>query len=66
VNLEKHAFVGRRALLAEKKSGPQWNLVGLEIDWLSLEREYGRVDLVPQVAGRASRTAVPVYQESGR
>jgi aminomethyltransferase len=52
VDLDKPAFVGRQALLAEKARGPAWNLVGLEIDWLSL---------VPQVTGRASRSAVPVY-----
>jgi glycine cleavage system aminomethyltransferase T len=33
----------------------------LEIDWRSLESEYRRVDLVPQVVGRASRAAIPVY-----
>jgi glycine cleavage system T protein (aminomethyltransferase) len=62
VNLEKPTFVGRQALLAEHKRGSPWSLAGLEIDWLSMESEFARVDLVPQVAGRASRSAVPVYQ----
>jgi aminomethyltransferase len=34
----------------------------LEIDWRSLEAEFRRVDLVPQVVGRASRTAIPIYK----
>jgi aminomethyltransferase len=35
--------------------------VGLDIDWEALEVVFGEVDLVPRVAGRASRSAVPVY-----
>ena len=62
VDLGKPAFTGRKALLAEKARGSTWSLAGLDIDWLSLEAEYARVDLAPQVAGRASRSAVPVYQ----
>ncbi|MCW5873740.1 MAG: aminomethyltransferase family protein [Anaerolineales bacterium] len=37
------------------------SLVGLEVDWHDLERLFGEANLPPQVAGRASRTAVPVY-----
>jgi aminomethyltransferase len=48
-------------LLGDKAKGVPWNLVGLEVDWPSLEREFGRVELVPQVTGRASRAAIPVY-----
>ena len=45
----------------ESSRGHSWSIVGLEIDWLSLEDEFRRVDLVPQVVGRASRVATPVY-----
>ena len=31
------------------------------MDWHDLERLFGEANLPPQVAGRASRTAVPVY-----
>jgi aminomethyltransferase len=62
VALDKVDFVGRRALLAEKETGSRWQFVGLEVDWLSLEKLYGAVDLTPQVAGRASRAAVPIYK----
>lgn len=62
VRLEKPAFVGQKALKAEMARGPKWTMVGLELDWLDLERVFSRWDLVPQVAGRASRNAVPVYR----
>ena len=63
VDLRKEAFVGRRALAEEKRRGSPWQLVGLEVDWVSLEALFGEVDLVPRVAGRASRLAVPVYRD---
>ena len=62
VDLEKAPFVGQKALIEEKQRGSVWNLVGLEVEWPALESEYARVNLAPQVAGRASRTAVPIYQ----
>ncbi len=62
VNLEKGAFIGRQALLAEKIKGPAWKLAGLEVSWPALEAAFGRVDLPPQVTGRASRAPVPLYK----
>jgi len=62
VKLEKGDFIGRKALQKEKQAGSRWALVGLEVDWTSIENVYGRYDLAPQIAGRASRLAVPVYQ----
>lgn len=64
VDLEKENFVGQRALIEEKRRGSAWRLVGLEVDWNDLEAVYGRWGLTPQVAGRASRAAVPVYRGS--
>lgn len=66
VRLEKSSFVGRQALASEFARGSSWALVGLELDWLDLERVFGRWDLVPQVAGRASRNAVPVYRRGAK
>ncbi len=63
VDLEKGDFVGRKALLAEKQTGSKWKLVGLEVDWDSLQALFGRYDLAPQLSGRASRLAVPLYRE---
>jgi aminomethyltransferase len=64
VNLHGADFVGCRALAAERKRPPKWRFVGLEVGWNDLERLYAEVGLPPQVAGRASRSAVPIYRES--
>lgn len=62
VDLSKNFFIGNKALEQQLSNGIQWKVVGLEVEWSSLEKEYGRVDLVPQVAGRASRSSIPVYK----
>lgn len=62
VDFAKSNFVGKKHLLKELNRGSGYFFAGLEIDWQDLEREYARYDLVPQVAGRASRTPVPVYR----
>ena len=61
VSLEKTDFIGKRALLAEKKAGSRWKYVGLEVNWDPLETLYTEVGLTPQLAGRASRASAPVY-----
>jgi aminomethyltransferase len=61
VDLSKGSFVGRRALQEQLTRGLKWAFVGVEVQWESLETLFGKVGLVPQLAGRASRTAVPVY-----
>jgi aminomethyltransferase len=61
VRLEKDYFVGRDALLAEWKHGPEWSFVGLEIDYVSLEQVYAEFGLPPQLPGMAWRTSVPIY-----
>lgn len=62
VKLDRGDFIGRRALAAEKARGSTWRFVGVQYDWPSLEKLFAEEDLPPQVAGRASRSAVPVYQ----
>ena len=62
VALDAGPFVGREALRAEKARGSPWALVGLRMKWENLERLYAEENLPPAVAGRASRTAVPVYR----
>jgi aminomethyltransferase len=61
--LDKGNFVGRQALRAEQARGSTWQCVGLVVDWPALEALFGRVGLVPRLAGRASRSAVPIYRE---
>ena len=62
VDLAKEDFIGKKALIQEKKHGSKWRFIGLEIDWNSLETVYGKVNLPPQVAGRASRNSLPIYK----
>jgi len=61
VDLRKERFVGRSALAEEAKRAPRWQLVGIEIDWTSLERLYTEVGLAPQLPSAAWRASVPVY-----
>ncbi|MDQ6892133.1 MAG: aminomethyltransferase family protein [Acidobacteriota bacterium] len=66
VHLDKPRFVGQAALAAEKRRGPSRKIVGLEIDWTSVESLFDRVGLAPQVPAAASRAAVPVYGRAGQ
>lgn len=66
VALDKGPFVGRQALAAEKKAGPKWSLVGLEVDWPFMEELFAEHDLPPMIAARTDRSAVPLYNANGR
>ena len=46
---------------SEASRGPQWQFVGLEIDWSSLERLYAEVGLATRLPAAAWRTSVPMY-----
>jgi aminomethyltransferase len=61
VSLSKSHYVGKKALIAEKKRGPSWLFVGVEVDWVSLEDAYAEVNLPPQLPGMTNRTSVPLY-----
>ena len=63
VKLDKEAFVGRSALVEEKRRGPEWELRGLEVSWESLEEVYAKVGLPPQLPSVAWRTSLPVYSQ---
>jgi glycine cleavage system T protein (aminomethyltransferase) len=62
VHYEKQSFIGRAALLQEKKTGPPRTLVGLEIDWNDFEKLFDRQGLTPQTPATASRVHVPVFR----
>ena len=62
VDLDKNRFVGRQALIEEKKRGHRKQIVGLEIDWTEVEKLYEAVGLPPAVSPIASRVAVPVFR----
>jgi aminomethyltransferase len=62
VKLDKRPFVGREALAEDHRRGPVRRIVGLEIDWQTVERLYEELAMPPQIAASASRTSVPVYR----
>src|SRR3954447_11172971 len=55
VQLDASPFVGRAVLREEFRSGPARQIVGLEIDWPTVEALYDRLGLAPQIAATASR-----------
>jgi aminomethyltransferase len=63
VDFEKQAeFVGRRALEREEaRGGPPRRLVGLELEWDSLEGLYREKGLMPTLDPAASREPLPLY-----
>jgi aminomethyltransferase len=61
VHLDKERFIGRQALIKEARNGVPRRIVGLEIDWIEIERRFEAVGLPPSVSPIASRLAVPVY-----
>jgi aminomethyltransferase len=64
VDLKKERFVGRAALAAEAARAPQWQLVGIEIEWDSLERLYAEMGLATRLPAAAWRMSVPIYAGS--
>lgn len=62
VSLDGAPFIGQKALQVEKARGSTWSFIGLAIDWVGLEQLYDKVNLPPQVTGRASRLPVPLYK----
>jgi len=61
VHLEKENFVGRTALVQQKRTGVPRQLVGLEMDWVEIEERYDKFGLTPAAPAQASRVHVPVY-----
>jgi aminomethyltransferase len=61
VDLSKPRFVGRKALAAEHARGPRRRIVGVAIDWTTVEPLYEAVGLPPLAQATASRVAVPVF-----
>jgi aminomethyltransferase len=65
VSLDKHRFIGQRALAAAGAREPARRIAGLELDWPEVERLHDAVGLPASVSATASRVSVPVYR-SGR
>lgn len=66
VHTSKNRFIGQAALLAEQRRGHAREIVGLEIDWPSVEQLYETAGLPPAVSPIASRVAVPVFKDGAQ
>ena len=66
VDLDKPAFIGRRALIAERDAGgPRRRLVGVTLDWTGIERVAAAHGLSPAAPSVVSRSPVPVFATRG-
>jgi glycine cleavage system T protein (aminomethyltransferase) len=65
VDLDKQRFVGHAELLRARNEYTR-AIVGLEIDWIGIERVYEEVGLPPTMPAAASRVAVPVYRNGNQ
>src|SRR4051812_48646956 len=65
VSPTKGPFNGQAALREEKRRGPAWNFIGVDIDWVSFEKLHQERGLAPHVPNIAWRASAPIYR-SGR
>ena len=61
VKINKKYFIGKQALEREVTRGPEWEFVGIEIQWTALENHYRNVGLSPGLPTTAWRTSTPLY-----
>ncbi len=61
VDLTKESFTGRPALVEERRRGVRRRIVGLEVDWGSVETYYRELGLPPDPPHLPWRSKVPVY-----
>ena len=64
VKMKKKYFIGKQALEKEITRGPEWEFVGIEIQWTELENHYRNVGLAPGLPSTAWRTSTPLYKGS--
>ena len=64
VKLKKKEFIGKEALEVEYTRRPEWNFVGIEIQWSQLEGHYRKVGLPPGLPHTAWRTSTPLYKNN--
>ena len=61
VKMKKKDFIGKQAMETEVARGPQWDFVGIEIQWNELEQHYRNAGLAPGLPCTAWRTSTPLY-----
>ena len=66
VKMKKKYFIGKQALEREITRGPEWEFVGIEIQWNELENHYRNVGLAPGLPSTAWRTSTPLYYNSSQ
>lgn len=64
VKMKKKDFIGKAALEAEVVRGPEWDFVGIEIQWHELEKHFRKAGLAPGLPSTAWRTSTPLYKGS--
>ena len=64
VKMKKKDFIGKQALEAELARGPEWEFVGIEIQWHELEKHFRKAGLAPGLPSTAWRTSTPLYKGS--
>lgn len=63
VDFSKENFTGKRALVAEQAAGgPKRRLAGLHIDWMSIDAEFAKQGLSPEVSPMVERGMTPLYK----
>ena len=62
VNDTKGPFNGQRALRDEKRRGPAWSFIGLDVDWVAFERLHQERGLAPHVPNIAWRASHPIHR----
>jgi aminomethyltransferase len=58
----KGPFNGQKALRDEKRRGPAWSFVGLDVDWNAFEKLHQERGLAPHVPNIAWRVSAPIYK----
>ncbi|HYM39943.1 MAG TPA: aminomethyltransferase family protein, partial [Thermoplasmata archaeon] len=61
VDLRKPSFTGRTALVEQHRRGVPRRIVGMEVDWGTMERYYAELGLPPEPPRVPWRAKVPVY-----
>jgi aminomethyltransferase len=66
VNPRDRPFNGARALRDEAKTPALWKLVGVDVDWTSLEALHLAHGLPPALPSTAWRTSTPIYADGNQ
>ena len=64
VKMKKKDFIGKAALEAEVGRGPEWDFVGIEIQWREREKHCRKAGLAPGRTSTAWRSSTPLYKGS--